>query len=129
MKIEVRMRVLIVDDSEILVQRLTARLAEVAGIETIGHAANVPDAVLEIRRTKPDVVILDIHLPGGTGLDVLEGVKDDPWRPIVIVLSNHSDRQYRRKCLQSGARFFFDKSNEFHKVAEVLRSLLVAVSA
>ncbi len=123
------MRVLLVDDSEVLVQRLTARLAEVAGIEIVGHAANVPDAVLEIRRTNPDVVILDLHLPGGSGLDVLEGLKKDQWQPIVIVLSNHSDRQYRRKCLQSGARFFFDKSNEFHKVAEVLRSLMRAVSA
>jgi DNA-binding NarL/FixJ family response regulator len=50
-------------------------------------------------------------------------LKEDQFKPIVIVLSNYSSRQYRRKCLQSGARFFFDKSAEFHKVAEVLRSL------
>jgi len=117
------MKVLIVDDSEVLVQRLTARLAEVTGTETVGHAGNVADAVREIRRAKPNVVILDICLPGGSGLDVLEGLKKDRLQPIVIVLSNHSDRQYRRKCLQSGAHYFFDKSDEFHKVAEVLRSL------
>jgi len=123
------MRVLIVDDSEVLVQRLTARLAEVAELEIVGHASTVPDAVREIHRAKPDVVILDIRLPGGSGLDVLEGMKKDQWQPIVIVLSNYSDRQYRRKCLQSGARFFFDKSAEFHKVAEVLRSLMEETSA
>jgi len=118
-----------VDDSEVLVQRLTSRLAEVTGIEIVGHAGNAPDAALEIRKTKPDVVILDIRLAGGSGIDVLEGLKKDQLQPIVIVLSNDGGRQYRRKCLQSGARFFFDKSAEFHKVAEVLRNLMEETSA
>jgi DNA-binding NarL/FixJ family response regulator len=118
------MTVLIVDDSEALVQRLTSRLSEVTGIEIVGYAANVPDAVQEIRKTKPDVVILDIRMPGGSGIDVLESLKSNQFQPIVIMLSNYSDPPYRRKCLQSGARFFFDKSAEFHKVAEVLRSLM-----
>jgi len=118
------MRVLIVDDSEALVRRLTSRLREVAGIEIVGHAGNVSDAVQEIRKMKPDVVTLDIAMPGGSGIEVLESLKKDQFQPVVIVLSNYSDRQYRRKCLQSGARFFFDKSTEFHKVAEVLRSLM-----
>ncbi len=124
-----KMRVLIVDDSEAVVQRLTSRLMEVAGIEIVGHADNVADAAREIHKTKPDVVILDIHMPGGSGIDVLEGLKEETFPPIVIVLSNYTDRQYRRKCLQGGASFFFDKSAEFHNVAEVLRSLMGAPSA
>ena|SRR5271157_3716937 len=123
------MRVLIVDDSEVLVQRLTSRLMEVAGVEIVGHAGNVPDAVREIRRAKPDVVIPDISMPGGSGIDVLESLKKDQFQPIVIMLSNYSDQPYRRKCQKSGARFFFDKSAEFHKVAEVLRSLMAAPTA
>jgi len=123
------MRVLIVDESEVLVQRLRSSLAEVRGLEIAGHAHNVADAARQIRKAKPDVVILDIHMRGGRGIDVLEGLKKDAIQPIVIVLSNYSDRPYRRKCLQSGARFFFDKSADFHKVAEVLRSLLGAASA
>ena len=118
------MRVLIVDDSEALVQRLTSRLREVVGVEIVGHAGNFPDAVLEIRRAKPDVVVLDIRMPGGSGIDVLESLKNDKPLPIVIMLSNYSDQPYRRKCQKSGARFFFDKSTEFEKVAEVLRTLL-----
>lgn len=123
------MRVLIVDDSEALVQRLTSRLMQVTGVEIVGHADNGADAVQKIHEAKPNVVILDICMPGGSGIDVLEGLKKDPFQPIVIVLSNYSDRPYRRKCLQSGARFFFDKSSEFQKVAEVLRSLMEAASA
>ena len=120
------MRVLIVDDSEVLVQRLMSSLAEMAGIEIVGHADNVADAAREIRKAKPDVVILDIRMPGGSGIDVLEGLKRDQFPPIVIILSNHSERQYRQKCLQNGARYFFDKSAEFYKVAEVLRNLMEA---
>ena len=123
------MRVLIVDDSEVLVQRLTSRLREITGVEVVGQAGNVSDAVQEIRRAKPDVVILDIRMPGGSGIDVLESMKNDQPQPIAIMLSNYSDQPYRRKCEKSGARYFFDKSAEFHKVAEVLRSLMVAPTA
>ena len=120
------MRVLIVDDSEVLVQRLRTGLAEITGIEVVGHANNAADAARQIRKAKPDVVILDIRMPGGSGIDVLEGLKSDQFQPIVIVLTNHSERQYRQKCLQNGARYFFDKSAEFHKVAEVFRNVMEA---
>ena len=98
-------------------------------MEIVGHVNNGLAATLEIRKVKPDVVILDIHMPGASGIDVLEGLKKDQFRPIVIVLSNYSDRQYRKKCLESGARFFFDKSDDFHKVPGVLRSLMDAPAA
>jgi DNA-binding NarL/FixJ family response regulator len=123
------MRVLVVDDSEVFVHRLALSLAEVSGIQIIGYAHNVPDAVRGIRKAQPDVVILDIRLPGGSGVDVLEALKEEQFKPIVIVLSDYSFPQYRRKCLQSGACYFFDKSAEFHKVAEVLRSLRDATPA
>jgi DNA-binding NarL/FixJ family response regulator len=98
-------------------------------VEIVGHAGNVLDAIQGIRGAKPDVVILDIRMPGGSGIDVLESLKNDKPLPIVIMLSNYSDRPYRRRCLQSGARFFFDKSAEFHKVVEVLRGLMAAPMA
>jgi DNA-binding NarL/FixJ family response regulator len=123
------MRVLIVDDSEVLVQRLAFSLTSVPGIQVIGSAGNVADAVLRIREAKPDVVILDIAMPGGSGIDVLEVLKHDSAPPIVIILSNYSNRQYRSRCLGTGARYYFDKSDEFDKVAAVLRSLANADAA
>lgn len=122
------MRVLIVDDSEVLVQRLMSLLAEISGVEIVGRAGNVADATREIRQGKPDVVILDIRMPDGSGIDVLESLQKDRWQPIVIMLSNYSEPPYRRKCLKRGARFFFDKSAEFHKVAEALRGLMDATA-
>ena len=123
------MRLLIVDDSEAFVERLTLSLTKVPGVEVVGSAGNVADAILRIRQTKPDVVILDIGMPGGSGIDVLEGLKQDPFQPIVIVLSNHTHRQYRRKCQTYGVRFYFDKSTEYQMVAAVLRGLMKKAAA
>jgi len=68
-------------------------------------------------------------MPGGSGIDVLESLKKHPFPPIVIMLTNHVDRQYRKKCLNNGASFYFDKSTEFHRVAEVLQNLMETMAA
>ncbi len=119
-----KVRVLIADDSEALVQRLVTTLAKLDGIEIVGHAETVAEAAEGVRNLRPDVVILDIRMPGGSGIDVLDGMKRDRVTPTVIVLTNYDYPQYRKKCLQSGASFFFDKSAEFEKVAQVLRGLI-----
>lgn len=117
------MRVLIADDSEVLVQRLVEALAGMRGIEIVGEAGTVEEATRAACNLKPDVMILDLAMPGGSGIDVLENLKRDRVTPIVIVFTNYSYVQYREKCRQLGARFFFDKSAEFDKVGEVLAAL------
>src|ERR1035437_10884421 len=73
-------------------------LAEVAGLEIVGHADCVADGILEIRKAKPDVVILDIRMPDGSGIEVLESLKKHPSPPTVIMLRNYNFPQFRRKC-------------------------------
>ncbi len=111
------MRVLIADDSEALVQRLVTTLAKLDGIEIVGHAETVAEAAEGVRNLRPDVVILDIRMPGGSGIDVLDGMKRDRVTPTVIVLTNYDYPQYRKKCLQSGASFF-STSHALRRVAE-----------
>ena len=118
------MRVLIADDSAVIVQRLVTMLADVDGLELVGHAGTVAEASQAVRTLTPDVVILDMQMPGGSGIDVLQSMKRDRVAPIVIVLTNYPYPQYRKKCMQSGARFFMDKSTEFERVGAVLHSLI-----
>jgi DNA-binding NarL/FixJ family response regulator len=118
------MRVLIADDSEVVIQRLVVALTAVSGIEIVGQAGTVAEASEAVRNLKPDVMILDISMPGGSGMDVLKSIKRDRVTPVVIVLTNYGYSQYRTKCFQLGARFFFDKSAEFEKVREAIQSLI-----
>jgi DNA-binding NarL/FixJ family response regulator len=118
------MRVLIADDSELIVQRLTAMLAHVRGVEIVDQVGTVEETRQAMRRFRPDAVILDMQMPGGSGIDVLESMKKERLVSTVIVLTNHPYAPYRKKCLQIGAKFFLDKSNEFEKVGEVLQELI-----
>jgi len=117
------MKILIVDDSEVVRERLKAMLSEVTELKNINQAEDVPEAISSFQKLNPEVVILDIRLPGGSGIDVLREIKKSNQPPLVIVLTNYPYPQYRRKCIEAGADFFFDKSTEFHKVTELLKQL------
>ncbi len=118
------MKVFIADDSEMVRERLKAMLSELTEIEIIGQAQDGIEATNSIRKLKPDVVILDIRMPGGSGIQVLQNIKKDKQAPIVIILTNYPYPQYRKKCMEVGADFFFDKSTEFEKIPEVLKSFI-----
>lgn len=118
------MKVLIADDSEVVCERLTATLSEIAGIEIIGKAGDTPEAIDSIHQLHPDAVILDIRMPGGSGIEVLKSIKKTNASPVIIVLTNYPYPQYRKTCMTLGADFFFDKSTEFEKVAQALKALI-----
>lgn len=118
------MKVFIVDDSAVVCERLIGMLTELAEIEIAGQAQNAQDAIQSIRKLKPDVVILDIRMPGGNGIEVLKEIKKDKPAPLIIILTNYPYSQYRKKCMEGGADFFFDKSTEFQEVIEVLKKLI-----
>ena len=114
------MRVVLVDDSDVLRERLRAILGEIDGMEIVGEARYSLDAIDRIRELQPDAVILDIRLPNGSGIDVLQRIKRDNPSITVVMLTNYPYPQYRRKCLEAGADFFLDKSTEFDKLSKVL---------
>ncbi len=114
------MKVLIADDSSELRERVKMLLAEVKAVDMIREAENVRQAIECVRESAADVIILDMRMPDGTGLDVLQAIEKRDRAPIVIVLTSFPYPQYRRKCMDAGADFFFDKSTEMEKVIEVL---------
>jgi len=120
MKRNLRKKVFIVDDSPVVRERLATLLSDLPSVEIVGQAEIAFEAISATRRLKPDVMLLDISMPGGSGIHVLEMVKKERPAPMVIMLTNFAHEQYRQKCLQLGADFFFDKSTEFEKVLSVL---------
>ncbi len=118
------MKVLIADDSKAIRERIIKLLSSFKEIKNIDESENVKETIEHIREGYPDVVILDMQLAGGTGIDVLRGIEDDKYFPIVIVLTNYSYSTYRRECILYGAKFFFDKSKDFKKVKETFKELI-----
>jgi DNA-binding NarL/FixJ family response regulator len=114
-----KITVFIADDSSIVREHLVTMLEELAGIDVVGQAENVAEAISAIRNFQPDVVILDILMPGGSGIDVLENIKQDGAGPMVIILTNYPYPVFQEKCLQAGADFFLDKSSEFDQIPEL----------
>jgi len=117
------MKIFIADDSAVVRERLIEMLSELPGIEIIGQAQDGLEATNLIKKLNPDVVILDIRMPRENGIDVLQNIKRDKQAPIVIMLTNYPYPQYRKKCMEAGADFFFEKSTEFEKVMEVVKKV------
>lgn len=117
------MKIFIVEDSALLRERLGELVAEIKGVEMVGSANDVQMALDVISIFKPDVVILDIRLPNGSGIEVLQKLKSQPLSPRVIMFTAFPYPQYRQKCLQAGADYFFDKTTEFDHIPPVIEKL------
>lgn len=113
------MKVLVVDDSAAIRTRLVALMRDVAGIEPV-EAAGAEEALAYLRVHRADFVVLDLHMPGKSGLQVLPDIRASASSPVVIVLTSHPTEHHRRLCLAQGADFFFDKSREFARVLEII---------
>ena len=116
--------VYIVDDSQMMRQRLMELISDVAGAEVVGQSADAFEALNSIRKAHSDVVILDIRLPGRSGIDLLKEIKKDPAAPIVIMVTNYAYHQYRQGCMTAGADYFYSKINEFEMIGETLKRIV-----
>lgn len=119
------LKVLIADDSELLRERLTRLLSAIEGIEVAGEAPDGAAALQMVQVIKPDVLILDLRMPRGSGIEVLQKIRQAGEQMKVVILTSFPYPQYRERCLAAGADYFFDKSEELELVSETLRQLCV----
>jgi DNA-binding NarL/FixJ family response regulator len=116
--------VFIADDSPVIRERLAELLAGLENVTIVGQAEDVSAAQSGIQTTNPDVAIVDIRMPGGSGIDVLKKVKAaGAARPSVIMYTNYGLPQYRKACADAGADFFFDKATDATALAAAIRQL------
>lgn len=124
------MRIFIADDSTIFRKMLVSSISEFENVEIVGYAENALEAIESIARLSPDIVILDIRLKSGTGIDILHAIKRNlSASPIAIVLTNFPYDQYRKVCINLGADYFFHKATEFTEFVTTIRGLLPSPSA
>ena len=112
--------VYIADDSAVVREKLKEALEETDSIKVVGESGNTGQAITDIRRLDPQVTIIDIRMPGGGGLPVLEDLKPRTPNRIAIILTSFPFPQYRQACLAAGADYFFDKTKDIQQMTEML---------
>lgn len=114
---ETRIRVFVVENSELIRQRIIENVAAMNGLDVVGFAESADEAVESINRLRPDIVVTDIQLKEGSGIDVVRQLRARPYapRPRIFVLTNYAFPEYKRQCSVAGADEFFDKSSEYDR--------------
>jgi len=117
----INLKVFLADDSAAIRERVAAILA--AGQMTIVGQAETPQGSIDgILSAQPDVVVLDVQLEGGTGLEVLRAVREADPKIAFVVFSNNSAPAYRKRYIGAGATQFLDKSTEFDQLVPAVRN-------
>jgi len=91
----------------------------------VGYAKDTDRARKSIGTLQPDVMILDIRLSRGNGIEVLREVERMPHSPVAIMLTNLASTEWRAACREAGVEFFVDKSFGDKQLAGILKGLAV----
>jgi len=118
------LKVLIVDDSPGLRLRLADMLKTVAGLTVVGLAHGVADAYRAIHELSPNLVVLDLQLSDGNGIEVLQATKRVNPSIRFVIFTNQSDSQYRQRCAELGADYFLCKSTEAKSLLMLIEGLV-----
>ena len=114
-------KVFLADDSALIRDRVAAMLT--AKEMTVVGQAETPQASIDgILAAHPDVVVLDVQLEGGSGLQVLRAVRQSEPGIAFVVFSNNSGPAYRKRYLGEGAESFLDKSTEFDQLVQAVET-------
>ena len=119
-----KLTILIVDDNMNFVDRMINLLEDTDNIGYINVGSNYDEARRLLASEEPDVVLLDINLPGKNGIELLKLIRQNKQVCEVIMITNHADDYYRQQCHDLGAKHFLDKSNDFALVPGLIQQFL-----
>ena len=112
------LRVVIADDSVSVRKRMVSLLSENPSVEVTAESSDVPSTIESVRTLRPHVLLLDISMPGGCGLDVLNVINTEHIPSKVLVLTNYSEPEYEAMARKGGAVAFLDKARDFLKAVD-----------
>ena len=117
-------RTLVVDDNADFRQRVKEFLASEPEIEVVGEAADGQEAILKARELQPDLVLMDVRMPGINGISATRQLKDEMPEVKVIMLSLFDIDEYRKAALDSGASGYVVKKNLVQELIPAIRGAL-----
>ena len=117
-------RVLLADDHELVLDGLCALLEREPGLVVIGRATDGPAAVERARMMEPDVVIMDLSMPGMSGTQATQRIKSDRPETRIICLSMHAQEQFVVAAIQAGASGYILKDRAVGEVIQGIRAVM-----
>jgi two-component system, NarL family, invasion response regulator UvrY len=118
-----KIKVLIIDDHAVVRQGLKTILADISGVNVAGEASNSADALRLLREQEWGLVLLDISLPGKSGLELLKVIKGEHPGTPVLVLSMYPEDQYALRVLKSGADGYLTKESAPDQLVHAVRKV------
>lgn len=118
-----RLRVLLAEDHALVRAGLRSLLETIPGMEVVGEAANGNDALRLIAQFRPDVVLMDISMPGLNGLEATRRAAKLHWRTRIVMVSMHADEEYVRQALLAGASGYLLKNSERGELELAVRAV------
>ncbi|MBN9430641.1 MAG: response regulator transcription factor [Burkholderiales bacterium] len=116
-------RVMLVDDHALIRRGLRETLTEAGDIEVVGEAGDYAELRSLMRERRCDVMLLDLNLPGRSGIDVLKTLADEDSQVRVVVLSQYPEDQYGIRALRNGAMAYLNKSADPARILEAVRTV------
>jgi len=117
------MRILIADDHPIVRQGLKQAIADSSDMVVAGEACDGQEVLEQVRKNDYDVVLLDISMPGGNGLDILKQLKSQKPELAILVLSMHPEEQYAVRVLKAGASGYITKARAPEELISAIRTV------
>ncbi len=116
-------RVMVVDDHQVVREGVISMLGAASEIEVVGQAANAPEAIQKAKDLRPDVILLDIRLPGTNGWEACRTLSSEVRESRVIMLTSFEDEDYLLKALRAGAWGYLLKTASHEEIVEAVRSV------
>jgi DNA-binding NarL/FixJ family response regulator len=118
-------RILLVDDHPVLRKGLVRLIDSKPEFTVCGEAGNADEAMTLVRTLKPDLVVVDIGLPGASGIDLTKTIRTELPDLPVLILSMHEDALYAARALRAGAKGYIIKQDAIENIAAAMRDALV----
>ena len=118
------MKVLLADDSVLILERLKEMLSIYEQAEIVASLKNGDDTLEALKTLKPDLAIVDIKMPGLSGLEILNEIRKEDKAIKFIILTFYTSDYYRHLAIQSGADYFFNKADDFEKISLVVADMV-----
>jgi DNA-binding NarL/FixJ family response regulator len=119
------LHILLIDDVTIILQKMRMFLSIVPQVRQVDTASSAHEAFTFLQSSDPELVVLDVNMPGTNGIEILKHIRNSKGpQPVVVMLTNETGNQFKETCLQSGADYYLDKSRDFLQIPNIIGELI-----